>query len=967
MSTISTNAKQEGTEQPVKDVEMGKTVDEEETVPLLPTDPDTGLTSEQVEAALEKWGPNDIPVPESPLYMLFLRQFTGFLPLLIEIAAIVSLAAQDFVDFAIILGILLINAILGFREEYHAKKSLDEVSGSLTSEIAVRRDGKTKTVVTTELVPGDICLLVGGAVVPADVKWLKGDVMSIDTAALTGEPLPRKYPSDEYGYTLLSGTTVKAGECYVQVMATAANTEIGQAQADILKDKSIRVVSVFQAKIMMVVQALVSFSLAIVIAVLLVDGLYYGGFDKSVRNTLLNALSIMIAAIPVALPLVLQVNLALGASFLAKEHNAIVTSIPALQDIASMSILCSDKTGTLTTANMSIISDRIFPVGDFKDTDVIVYGYLCSNPDKKEDPIDRAVVSAYERSLQAQEKCADFTQDQIIGFNPEVKRTVSFVTKGNKKYTIAKGLPAKIIDTTAGGVDNHEIQWKVEGYNDKKFLEKIHETDQGLSKAGYKTIAVAMCEGDARNDDEDHHWLFVGLMPMLDPPREDTANTIESLHQANISVKMITGDHVNVGKETARLIGLGTNIQAGQDIRDANSQETKNQLIWDADGFASVLPSDKREVVLTLRNTFGLVTGMTGDGVNDAPALSAAQVGIAVEGATDAAKNAADLILTEPGLSPIYGAVLESRRIFARIKAYVVYRVAASAILVLNLSIIMFATGCAVDSLLVIILALLNDISMIPVAYDNAKATRHPQLPDASKLVLSSLYYSFMHTGIGLIFIFVLGHTDILTHPIDLTNTCNDETQGFIWLYLVLVTEFAIFSVRAPRFFWQSMPSPLLIASVLLTCAIGTIIAVVVKGLEGEPTLWIWIFNIIIFIFIDLGKVIFKKIIKDDAGETIDSDELVQVDKPKSETVKHVEKGLRNIAHQQASRPVSDMGHSIEITENASGAFASTISAFTRLTHEGVSDGLIYRPAAGAARPSMASQFNTPSKAFNLP
>jgi len=946
----------------VKDVEMGKPTDEEETVPLIPTDVDVGLTTEQMEQALEKWGPNDIPVPEKPLYMLFLKQFTGFLPLLIEIAAIVSLGAQDWTDFAIIVAILLINAILGFREEYHAKKSLEEVSGSLISEIAVRRNGETNQLPTTELVPGDICLLVGGTVVPADVKWLKGDVMSIDTAALTGEPLPRKYPSPDYGDILLSGTTVKAGECYGQVIATAAHTEIGQAQADILKDKSVRVVSVFQTKIMMVVQALVCASLAMVIAVLLVDGLKWGGFDNNVRDTLLTALSIMIAAIPVALPLVLQVNLALGASFLAKHHHAIVTSIPALQDIASMSILCSDKTGTLTTANMTIISDRIVPFGDFKETDVLMYGYLCSNPDKKDDPIDRAVVTAFERHILAQEAAAGHKQDEIVGFNPEVKRTVSFVTNGNRTITIAKGLPAKIIDTEAGGKDSHECQWKVQNHDDKKFKAKIDQEDHDLSKAGYKTIAVAMCEGDARNDDEHHVWKMVGLMPMLDPPREDTANTIESLHRANISVKMITGDHVNVGKETARLIGLGTNIQAGQDIRNANSQETKNQLIWDADGFASVLPSDKREVVLTLRNTFGLVTGMTGDGVNDAPALSAAQVGIAVEGATDAAKNAADLILTEPGLSPIYGAVLESRRIFARIKSYVVYRVAASSILVLVLSVIIFASGCAVDSLLVIILALLNDISMIPVAYDNAKATTHPQLPDASKLVLMSLYYACMHTGFALLYIFVMGH-HYENHDIALTNDCSKATQGFIWLYLVLTTELAIFSVRAPKFFWKSMPSLLLIASVLLTCAIGTIIAMVAYNLEGEPALWTWLYNIGVFVITDLVKVVFKKVIKEEPGDTIESDELFEVDPTKTETAKHVEKSVRNIAHRRASRPVRELAHEVEVTENLSGAFEKVFHTFARMGPETEGDGFVYKPAA-RARASMVA-FTAPSGAMS--
>ena len=400
----------------------------------------------------------------------------------------------------------------------------------------------------------------------------------------------------------------------------------------------------------------------------------------------------MIASIPIALPLVLQVNLALGASFLAKHYHAIVTSTPALQDIASMSMLCSDKTGTLTTANMSIIQDRIFASGNFTADEVIKFAFLCSNADKKDDPIDRAIVNAFHDSSVSAD---DFTQTEIIGFNPSVKRVVAFVKEQStgKTYTIAKGLPAKIIDTEAGAPDDHELQWKVDTANSKAFTDRVHSEDKDLSTNGYKTIGIAVCEGNARELGDAAVWKFCGLLPMLDPPRHDTPATIESLHRANISVKMITGDHANVGKETARLIGLGTAIYPGEDMRNAPA-ETRNTIIYDADGFAAVLPSDKREIVMVLRNHFGLVTGMTGDGVNDAPALSAAQVGIAVEGATDAAQNAADLILTEPGLSPIYGAVLESRRIFARIKSYVVYRVAASIILVLCLSIVIFVRGC---------------------------------------------------------------------------------------------------------------------------------------------------------------------------------------------------------------------------------------------------------------------------------
>ena len=428
------------------------------------------------------------------------------MPFLIELAAIISLAVQDYVDFAIVCAMLLVNGCLGFREEYHAKKSLDELANTIESVITVIRNGEAVELKTTELVPGDICFLVGGTVVPADVKWLKGDVMSIDTAALTGEPIPRKYPCDEYGDVMLSGTTCKAGECYGQVVATGTNTEIGQATADVMQDKAVKVESVFYMKIMMVVQAVILTSLIMVVAVLLVLGLGYGLFKTDWHIPVLSALAIMIAAIPIALPLVLQVNMALGAAFLAKEHSAIVTSIPALQDIASMSMLCSDKTGTLTTAKMSIIPDSIFVAGAFEREDVLLFASLCSNPDKKDDPIDRAVLQAFEKDDAGKEKQENrgYKQTHVVGFNPEVKRTIGFVTdKDGNTFTIAKGLPAKILDTTAGGVDSGEIQWKCTQASDKKFIESLEQKGFDLSKAGYKVRNVHL-----RQSLHDNYFLW---------------------------------------------------------------------------------------------------------------------------------------------------------------------------------------------------------------------------------------------------------------------------------------------------------------------------------------------------------------------------------------------------------------------------------------------------------------------------
>ena len=587
---------------------------------------------------------------------------------------------------------------------------------------------------------------------------------------------------------------------------------------------------------------------------------------------------------------------------------------------------------------MSIIPERIFAADGFQEDDVILMAFLCSNADKKDDPIDRAIVRAFKESS-VQERAKEYKQTEIIGFNPNVKRVVAFIEHQGKTLTVAKGLPAKILDTEAGGIDDHEVQWKVDRLADHAFMDLVSETDSKLSKSGYKTIGIAFCEGDARTE-TNAVWKFLGLLPMLDPPREDTRATIESLHHANISVKMITGDHVNVGKETARMIGMGTDIRAGEEMRNAGSQD-KNQLIWDADGFAAVLPSDKREVVLVMKNEFGLVTGMTGDGVNDAPALSAAQVGIAVDGATDAAKNAADLILTRPGLSPIYGAVLESRRIFARIKAYVVYRVAASIILVLTLSIVIFAAGCAVDGLLIIILALLNDISMIPVAYDNAKATTKPQMPDSRKLLLVSLYYGIVHSAAGIGFIFILADRAKLKNPLELNATCPPETRGFIWFHLVLVTELMILSVRAPSFFFLSAPSPVLVFSVLLTCIISALIAVYGSSLSAVNMGYAIAFNAVMLFIVDIGKISFRHLIHDAPGDVIESDELLQPKEDISEAQRHMEKKMRYLVHQDALLAPEDRQHHVEVRRVKQDS--GLAGFFNELRPVGITDGFVVR------------------------
>eukprot|EP01033_Poteriospumella_lacustris_P005652 gene5652-4044_t len=540
-----------------------------------------GITSAEAEKLYETVGFNELPHIEVSLLWLFFSQFTGVMPYMLEVAFILALAIQSYPDFAIIFGIVLCNGVLGFTEELKAKSALDKLTEKMEQKIATLRDGSAQQLLTRLLVPGDVILLVGGAMVPADVDWLEGDVLSVDTAALTGEPLPRKYPSKDYGRTILCGATIVAGEAYCVVRKTGANTEIGSSQAAIMQDKTEKKISLFEDRILMAVKVIIFVSVLDVIVILLVQGIARNEFNKDPRELIASCLSIVIASVPVALPLVLQVTMALGAGMMARDHNAVITSLPALQDIASMTVLCSDKTGTLTTAKISIIQDAVWPAEGFTKEDVAFYAGLASNRDKKEDPIDRAVIQHFDRTLPAAKasESAQYKLLRSVGFNPIYKRVLwQYDHPVHGVVTVVKGLPNKVVDTAEGGVDDADDQFKVAGH--EKLLTKVQKLDAKLSKAGYKTLGVSVQIGLGSP------WRYVGILPMLDPPRHDTAQTISNLLHAKVRVKMITGDHLNIAKETARLIGLGINMYKGEEIRDASEirdemiQQTGFSMLW---------------------------------------------------------------------------------------------------------------------------------------------------------------------------------------------------------------------------------------------------------------------------------------------------------------------------------------------------------------------------------------------------
>ena len=832
----------------------------------------------------------------------------GTMPYMLEVACIVALSIADYADFGIILAMLLCNGCLGFYEELKAAKSLAELTNKMEQHIPTLRDGVAEGLLTRLLVPGDIVLLCGGCAVPADIDWVEGDILQVNTAALTGEPLPRKYPSDDHGTLILCGCTIQAGEAYGIIRKTGINTEIGAANSDIMKDKTETKISVFERKVLLTVQVIILVSILDIFVIFLEQGFSQNQFHKDkIKNLLLTCLSIIIAAVPIALPLVLQVTMALGAGKMATDFSAVVTSLPALQDISSMQCLCSDKTGTLTTAKISIHAESCWTAEGFTKEDLALYGGLASNRDKKEDPIDRSVINHFDRIFGPTgiEKCKDYVKTRSVGFNPIYKRVVwEYEHPKHGKVTIAKGLPTKVADTAEGNLDDAEDQWKVENYD--KLIQTIKTTDLAFSKAGYKTLGVVAKIGNGP-------YRYVGILPMLDPPRHDSAITVKNLQNAGINVKMITGDHLNIAKETARLIGMGINMYPGSATREAG-QDTYD-LIKKSDGFASVLPKDKREVVLVLRNVFHMVVGMTGDGVNDAPALSAAQCGVAVDDATDAAKNAAAIILTSPGLSAIYSGVVESRRIFRKLKAYVTYRFGATIQLVLVLTILILGVQCIINPFFVILLALFNDITMLPIAYDYQAASSLPEEPHVAKLLTVSAALGVLQTIYTLVFSLAIINSSLFSGDYSVYNShleidddtvtnCKKPTQSIIWLQMFIAAELLIFSARAPGYFWLSYaPSFSLFASVMAGNIVASIIANASPFFGNIPATDIiltWTYNFLCLISVDVLKVWIYNL----QGENMDTlpDDLYSVDKLASGDVENSKEPTESKVSVQSER-----------------------------------------------------------------
>lgn len=773
-----------------------------------------GLSSSEVQQRLTQFGPNALQENKISPLRHFLSYFWGPIPWMIEVAAVLSAAIGHWTDLIIILVLLMSNAIVGFWEEHKAANALEALKSQLALKARALRDGQWAEIDANELVPGDIVRLRLGDIIPADAKLLEGDYLSVDQSALTGESLPVNKKSGEVAY---SGSVAKQGEMVALITATGGDTFFGKT-AKLVQDAGAK--SHFQKAVMRIGDFLIFVAVGLSIVLIGVE-LFRG---EPLLKLIQFVLILVIASIPVAMPAVLSITMALGALALSKLK-AIVSRLQSIEEMAGVDILCSDKTGTLTQNKLTLGDPVLFAAEDTQA--LILAGALASKAEDK-DAIDLAVING----LQDAQILQNYKQTDFTPFDPVSKRTEAQIQASNdKQFQVTKGAPQVIMALS-----------KLKGTEANHANQLVDE----LAAKGYRTLGVA------RSDDKGKTWVFQGILPLFDPPREDSEQTIHDAEEHGITVKMVTGDNVAIGREISGRLGMGKNIQPATELfkRDTDTiPSDAAERIEKADGFAQVFPQHKYGIVKALQAHNHLVA-MTGDGVNDAPALKQADVGIAVSGATDAARAAADLILTAPGLSVITRAVEEARRIFERMTSYTIYRIAMTIDIMAFVVLAMLIFGIyPINAVMIIILALLDDIPIMTIAYDNTWLSPKPVRWNMHRVLSLSSILGFLSVAqtFGLMYI---GYR-ILQMDIP-------HLQTAVFLQLVVGGHLMLFVTRNRKAFWlRPYPAWPLFGAIVAT----QFFAVLMTGFGWlVPQLpWIdiglvWIYNLVWMFLLDLAK-----------------------------------------------------------------------------------------------------------------
>ncbi|CAB59886.1 Plasma membrane ATPase [Schizosaccharomyces pombe] len=791
---------------------------------LLQTDMNTGLTMSEVEERRKKYGLNQMKEELENPFLKFIMFFVGPIQFVMEMAAALAAGLRDWVDFGVICALLMLNAVVGFVQEYQAGSIVDELKKSLALKAVVIREGQVHELEANEVVPGDILKLDEGTIICADGRVVTPDVhLQVDQSAITGESLA---VDKHYGDPTFASSGVKRGEGLMVVTATGDSTFVGRAAS------LVNAAAGGTGHFTEVLNGIGTILLVLVLLTLFC--IYTAAFYRSVRlaRLLEYTLAITIIGVPVGLPAVVTTTMAVGAAYLA-EKQAIVQKLSAIESLAGVEVLCSDKTGTLTKNKLSL--GEPFTVSGVSGDDLVLTACLAASRKRKGlDAIDKAFLKALKNYPGPRSMLTKYKVIEFQPFDPVSKKVTAYVqAPDGTRITCVKGAPLWVLKTVE---EDHPIPEDVlSAYKDKV---------GDLASRGYRSLGVA-------RKIEGQHWEIMGIMPCSDPPRHDTARTISEAKRLGLRVKMLTGDAVDIAKETARQLGMGTNIYNAERLGLTGGGNMPGSEVYDfveaADGFGEVFPQHKYAVVDILQQR-GYLVAMTGDGVNDAPSLKKADTGIAVEGATDAARSAADIVFLAPGLSAIIDALKTSRQIFHRMYSYVVYRIALSLHLEIFLGLWLIIRNQLLNLELVVFIAIFADVATLAIAYDNAPYSMKPV-----KWNLPRLWGLSTVIGIVLAIGTWITNTTMIAQGQNRGIVQNFGVQDeVLFLEISLTENWLIFVTRCNGPFWSSIPSWQLSGAVLAVDILATMFCIFGWFKGGHQTsivavLRIWMYSFGIF------------------------------------------------------------------------------------------------------------------------
>jgi H+-transporting ATPase len=745
-----------------------------------------GLTVAEIEARQRTYGLNEVPEEKQSMMLVFLKHFWGLTAIMLEITIVVSIFLRKYADVYLISGLMLFNAIISFIQQRKATKTVQGLKKDLQVSVRVLRNSKWIQIIGNQIVPGDILRIRTGDFITADAKIIEGGV-GADQSSLTGES---KLISKKEGGILYAGSIIKNGECSAVVVATGIKTFFGKTAQLVQKAKPRLHMEEVVSKVVKILFSIVLTFLAITVAISLFRG-------ETFLSILPLVLILLISAVPVALPAMFTVSMAKGSQLLA-EKGILVSRLSATEDAATLTTLCIDKTGTLTENKLAV--RQVIAAEQFSIDEVIRYAVMASVA-ANSDPIDIAFIQ------KAAEDKIDFTGYEQLSFTPfsaAIKRTEALVQKDGKVFRVFKGAYQTI---------------KALSHSEVKSFDKVVAH---WAAKGFKTIAVAITQ--------DEVVAIAGIIALIDPPLPDSAKMIARIKELGITVKMLTGDALPIAIEIATQVGIGDRIVEAAIFRKEPDTPRTDHIITRHDGFAEVLPEDKYNIVKTLQSHHE-ITGMTGDGVNDAPALKQAEVGIAVKSATDVAKQAASVILLHGGLENIISLITVGRTIHHRITNWVVSKISKTLFTVIFVCMAYITTGqVIVGAFDMILLLFVIDFVTLTLSTDTVSWSKNPESWEIGPLVKKGFVLGVLNIVEALIWL------SIGKKYFRITELSELHSFGFAILFFTGI--FNILLIRTPtRFYRQPISKILLYAMIADAALVCVILGVGLPGFSSLPVL----------------------------------------------------------------------------------------------------------------------------------